>query len=394
MTATVCRTAILFAATALVPFGTVHAQGAPCSSSGARPLTLGTVAEVAAGAPRSFAVTLERGQGVVVDLEVVSPAPAAASNDDHEHGASAAAPAKPRALALCDAAGKLLAPMPGEVFAKGGSLTVSDNGERLRFTAPAAGQYIISVAAGDSSREVLVRRRDVGSAQTPIVAASLGRDQRGITSSKAPMVFSFSSPAGQWVELKATSEKDTVLRLAGPDREGTYTVIGENDDSDGLNPMLRRKLALAGTYYVQVDSLSDEPGEFDLMLKAIAAPAPLPPPAALRPGAAVNGRMADDKAVALYALPVSAGRSYRLEVTATYDAALAIGVANPLEPDDGGDRPDAGFSEVKAQDSGTTGTERLSFTARTNGTLLVRVKNFGIGETDGSFTIVARDMGS
>lgn len=392
MSVTPARRAVLLAAAALSPFATASAQTG-CNPAGTSPLAVGTLAEVPAGSARSFAVSLERGQGVVVDLETVTPAVPAAEGDDHDHGSGQPA-AKPRALALCDASGKLLAPPPGEVFAKGGSVTVSDTGERLRFTAPAAGQYIVSVTAGDSPREVLVRRRVVGSAQSPMITARLGQDQRGIVSSKAPMVFSFTAPAGQWVELKSTSERDTVLRLAGPDREGAYSVIAENDDSDGLNPMLRRKLGMAGTYYVQVDSLSDEPGEFDLALKAIAAPAPPPPPATLRPGAQVSGRMADDKAVAVYALPVAAGRSYRVEVTASYDAALAIGVANPLEPDDGGDKPDAGFAEIKSQDSGTTGTERLSFTARGNGTILVRLRNFGIGESDGSFTLIARDLGN
>lgn len=386
------KRAILLAAAACAPFAAASAQ-ASCNPAGASPLAVGTLAEVPAGPARRFTVSLERGQGVVVDLESVMSAAPTPEGDEHDHGSGQAA-AKPRALALCDASGRLLAPTPGEVFAKGGSVTVSDTGERLRFTAPAAGQYIVSVAAGDAAREVLVRRRVVGAAQSPMISARLGQDQRGIVSSKAPMVYAFAASAGQWVELKSTSERDTVLRLAGPDREGAYSVIAENDDSDGLNPMLRRKLGVAGTYYVQVDSLSDEPGEFDLALKAIAAPAPPPPPATLRPGAQVSGRMADDKAVAVYALPVAAGKSYRVEVTASYDAALAIGVANPLEPDDGGDKPDAGFAEIKSQDSGTTGTERLSFTARGNGTVLVRVRNFGIGDTDGSFTLVARDLGS
>jgi hypothetical protein len=74
------------------------------------------------------------------------------------------------------------------------------------------------------------------------------------------MVFSFAGTAGQWVELKSTSEKDTLLRLAAPDREGAYSVVAENDDSDGLNPAIRRKLPVTGTYFVQVDSLSERAG--------------------------------------------------------------------------------------------------------------------------------------
>jgi hypothetical protein len=89
-------------------------------------------------------------------------------------------------------------------------------------------------------------------------------------------------------------------------------------------------------------------------------------------------------------LPVTAGHSYRLELTAAYDGVVAIGLPNPLESD--GDDDKAGFSEIKSQDSGTTGTERLNFTARSTGQLLVRVKSFGIGETDGTYTLTATDQ--
>jgi hypothetical protein len=226
-----------------------------------------------------------------------------------------------------------------------------------------------------------------------VVSAQLDASQKGIASSSAPMVFSFAGTAGQWVELKSTSEKDTLLRLAGPDRSGEYSVITENDDSDGLNPMIRRKLPVTGTYYLQVDSLSDEPGDFELSLKRTTAPKPAPPPVALRSGAQVSDKLANGDDVRLYTLPVVAGHSYRLDLTASYDGVVAIGLPNPVEPEDGGDKPDASFSEVKSQDSGTTGTEKLNFTARSTGQLLVRIKSFGIGETDGSYTLTASDLG-
>ena len=114
---------------------------------------------------------------------------------------------------------------------------------------------------------------------------------------------------------------------------------------------------------------------------------------ALRAGATVNARLADSEDIDLYALPVTGGRSYRLTLDAAYDGHLSIGVANPVEPDDGGDKADAGFAEIKSQDSGTTGSERLDFTARGNGTLMVRIKSFGIGETNGGYMLVADDLG-
>ncbi len=386
---------LLLAAAALAPLAQAQAQvkaAAPaCAASAAAPVTVGTVASVPAGASRTFSVTLTAGEGVIVDLASLKPKSGTTDSDDEEGSSATSAPV--RSIRLCNASGTLIAPQPGEVFAKGGSVTTTDEGERLRFLAPSAGQYLITVAAADEAREILVRRRAGGTAQAPVIAAALGRSQKGITSSNAPMVFSFTAPAGQWVELKSTSEKDTLLRLAAPDRDGSYSVVAENDDSDGLNPLIRRKLPNAGTYFVQVDSLSDEPGEFELTLKAIPAPPPPPPPLALRTGAPVAGKLAGEDDVKLYALPLLAGHSYRLDLTTAYDGVVAIGVPNPLEPDDGNIGPDAGFSEVKSQDANTSGTEKLNFTARGNGQILVRVKSFGIGETDGGFTLTATDLG-
>ncbi len=386
------------AAAALAPLA--QAQAAPgCPPAAASPLTLGTVAEVAPGGVRSYSLRLETGQGVIVDLANLKPKPAAQSegsaegDHEHEHGSGDSKPPPPRNLKLCDGEGALLAPQPGEVFEKGGSVSATDDGERLRFVASAGGNYVISVTASDEPRELLVRRRLVGSAPSPLVSARLDTTQKGTVSSGAPVVFTFEGGAGQWVELKSTSEKDTVLRLAGPDRQGAYSILAENDDSDGLNPMLRRKLPLAGTYYLQVDSLAEDAGDFELSLKRTSAPKPPPPPAALRLGAQLADKLKDGDDVRLYSLAVVAGHSYRLELSAEYDGVVAIGLPNPVENDSDPGKPDASFSEVKSQDSGTTGAERLNFTARSTGQLLVRVKSFGIKETDGSYTLTATDQG-
>jgi hypothetical protein len=74
---------------------------------------------------------------------------------------------------------------------------------------------------------------------------------------------------------------------------------------------------------------------------------------------------------------------------------LCIGVPNPVEPEDGGSGADAGFHEIKSQDSGTSGTEKARFHARgPTDQLLVRMKSFGIGETDGGYTLTVNDLGS
>lgn len=385
----------LLAAAALAPLASANA--ASCPTAGASSLTMGTVTSVPTGAVRNYKISLGSGEGVIVDLSSLKPKAKPSHSGDEEEGdgghASDKAPA-PHNLRICDSAGTLLAPQPGEVFEKGGSVASTDDGERLRFVAQRAGDYIVSVAPSDEAREILARHRDLGAAQSPIVSAGLNTIQKGRVSSSAPMIFTFNGTAGQWVELKSTSDKDTLLRLAGPDRRGAYSQIAENDDSDGLNPMIRRRLPVTGTYYLQVDSLADEIGDFELTLKKIDAPKPPPPPAALRIGTRVSDKLKDGDDVRIYSLPVVSGHNYRLLLNAAYDGVVAIGLSNPVEPDDGSDKPDAGFTEVKSQDSTTAGDEKLDFTARGTGTLLVRVKSFGIGDTDGTYTLIATDQGS
>lgn len=370
------------AASALAPLAAVQAQTRACPEA-SKALVVGSVAPVAPAAARSFSVDLKAGQGVIVDL--ASLAPAAAKPE----GEGDAAP-KLRALSICDAAGKLLAPEPGEVFEKGGSVSYTPDGERLRFVAPVAGRYVIGVAAGDAPREIFARNRDLGTTSSGVFAVRLGSEQEGIVSSANPQTFSFAGTAGQWVELKSTSESDTVLNLAGPARDGSYAVIAKNDDSDGLNPLIRRRLSANGTYYLQVDSLASDAAAFILSLKKIATPPPPAPPAALSVGMNVNGTLASGNEVKLYTLPVIAGNSYRLTLSAPYDAVIAIGLPNPIEAEDGDDN---GFSEIKSQDSGTSGTEKLDFTARSTGQLLVRVKSFGTMEGEGGFTLAVTNTG-
>lgn len=400
MTTTRRRLAVSFLlAAAAAPLAQAHAAAptagasAGCAGSDAGALVLGTAARVDPGAARSYSVMLAAGQGVIVDLSSLTPAgPIADDEDEHDHG-DAAAKAPLRDVALCDAGGTKLVPLAGEVFAKGGSVSGIPDGQRLRFVAPAAGTYKIGVTPSAEAREILVRERVLGDAGGGVAQTGIGKVEEGKVSSSSPQVFSFAGTAGQWVELKSVSENDTVLHLAGPDRNGDYSEIASNDDSDGLNPLIRRKLPVSGTYYLQVDSLGDEVKDFTLTLKAIKAPPPPPPAARLSAGTTVRGQLTGEADARLYVLPVVAGHSYRLELTAAYDGVLAIGLPNPVEAEDGDAGPAAGFSEVKSQDTGTTGTERLTFTARSTGQLLVRVKSFGIGETDGAYTLVASDLG-
>jgi hypothetical protein len=370
---------VAMAASAVAP---AAAALAACPEA-SKALVVGSVTPVASGAARGFSVDLKAGQGVIVDLAALAPAAAKPEGEDD-------AGPKLRALSICDSAGKLLAPEPGEVFEKGGSVSDTPDGERLRFVAPVAGRYLIGAAAGDAPREIFARNRDLGAGASGVFAVRLGSEQEGTVSSSSPQTFSFTGTSGQWVELKSTSESDTVLNLAGPARDGSYAVIAKNDDSDGLNPLIRRRLPANGTYYLQVDSLASDAAAFTLSLKKIATPPPPSPPTALSAGMSVNGTLASGSEVKLYTLPVVAGNSYRLTLSAPYDSVIAIGLPNPIEAEDG---DDSGFSEIKSQDSGTSGTEKLDFTARSTGQLLVRVKSFGTMDGEGGFTLAVMNTG-
>lgn len=377
--------AALLAAAAWLP---APALAAACGSPVAGKLGLGSATTIRPGAAQSYVLALGPGEGVIVDLVALDLPPAAEAKPDETPGK-----ADRPALRLCDVRGAVVAPQPWDVFENGGAVSAIPDGLRLRFAAATGGSYRVEVDAGSGERELLARRRTLAAGASAI-AARLGGDHDGKIAKDSPPIYSFFAGAGQWVELKATSESDTLLRLVGPDRAGAYSQIAVNDDSDGLNPTIRRRLPYSGTYYLRLETLGADSDDYTLSLKAMAAPVPPPPPAALRLGAAMQGKLTGEDDVTLYALPVEAGHAYRLELTAPYDAYLAIGVANPVEAEDGDATPAAGFSEVRAQDAGTEGTERLDFTARAAGTLLVEVKSFGIGESDGGYTLTATDLGS
>lgn len=381
-----CRSlvSVLALSSAMLP---AAAHAAPCQGGSAGVLAIGQVVRIEPGPARALAIELAGGQGVIADLSVLG-----ASAPKPAEGENESAKSPPRDVAICSASGTPLAPQAGEVFEKGGSAIAIDGGTRLRFVAPATGTYTLWLEASAETREVLVRNRDLGKGGG-IGAVKLGGSAEGRITSDNPLVYAFTAPAGQWVEIKSTSEADTLLHLAGPDRAGAYSEIAKVDDSDGLNPVIRRRLAVAGTYYIQVESLSDEAQDFTLTVQPSMAPPAPPPPAAMRVGSAINAKLADGDDVKLYVLPVVSGHSYRIELNAEYDGVVKLGLPNPVDTGDGKTGPEAGFSDVISADDNTTGAEKIDFTARQSGSLLVLVKSFGIGETDGSFRLIATDMG-
>lgn len=362
--------------------GSAPALAAACEAAGASAVTVGTLVPLAGGAAGKFSVDLAAGEGVVVEL-------ASTAMEAAEDGESANAAAT---LKVCDAKGVLLSPLPSDVFASGGALERAGGNLRLRFVAPSAGRYLIAASAADGDRELLLRKRELAATDRKVVELELGGSDFAKVSGSKPLVYSFAGKAGQWVKLTATSENDTVLHLAGPTGDGNYEVIADNDDSDGLNPMIRRRLPVTGTYYFQVESLSSDENDATVLVQPTDAPAPPAPPMALKAGATVEGSLASTEDRKVYALPVVAGHGYRLELTAPYDGVIEVGLEDPLLPEDGGEGN--GFSSVKSQDANLSGTERLNFIARSTGRVLVQVRAYNLDE-DGEkgYKLVVTDTG-
>lgn len=406
--------AALLGSAALMPLSA--AQATDCATSGGDALTLGTATRVEAGAERTYTLELRQGDGVIIDLTgyddpgasgggAADAAMAAAlAVADAAEGARAAAAAanaadeeNPATLRLCNAQGAVVSPRVWDVFGDGGALSAGpDGGNRLRFVASDAGRYIVAVPAGEAPRELLARIRNIETSGAEPNAVTLGSEVKGKVGKGAMPIYSFRAEAGQWVELKAVSESDTVLTLSGPDREGDYSVVAQNDDTDGLNPVIRRRLPVAGTYYLRIHSLGDDSDEFTMNLNRSSAPPPPPPPRPLAIGRTIEDKLANEDDNRIYAMQVQAGRSYTLVLNAPdYDGYLAIGMANPIEPEEGLlNNAAAGFTEIRAQDVGLEGEERMTFTARSSGTLQVLVRSFGIGDTDGSYTLRAEVDGN
>jgi hypothetical protein len=361
----------------------IPAHAAPCSATGATPVTVGHLQDLPPGNTRAFTVDLTPGEGVVIELS-----PHDRSSDSDASDSKTA----PEGLMLCDARGTVVAPLPSEVFASGGSLSRADDGTlSLRFVAPTAGRYTIVANGADTRRELLLRHRDVPATDRRVTAIEVGGSDKAQLAKATPRIWSFTGKAGQWVRITATSDSDTVLHLAAPAPDGSYGVIADNDDTDGLNPRILRKLPATGTYFVQVESLADEPDTATLLVEPASAPPPPPPPTPLRAGPAVRAKLASGDDKTLYALSVVGGRTYQLELSAPYDVVLEVGLPDPLEPEDGTESN--GFAATRTKDDGTSGSEKLTFTARTTAQVLVQVRAFGIDDSDGSYTLILTESG-
>jgi hypothetical protein len=288
-------------------------------------------------------------------------------------------PASPP-LEVCDVAGAALA---AEIQAnpKGGLI--------VRFAAPAAGRYTLAAAAATGERQLTLRtlRAPYGDA-VPLI---LGHTVFARLSPQVPRAWSFEGKAGQWVRIAATSETDTALHLIGPAADGQTALLGEDDDSEGLNPLIQRKLHVDGVYIVEVQSLGEESDDMTLEVRELPAPPQPGPPIALPPGETRRSRLGSIAERVLYDITVRAGHVYKLEASASFDLVLDLGLADPIEPANGALA--SGISVQRTIDNTRAGGEIAAFTAAADGHVLVRVRGLGIDEDGEDFSLTLTDSG-
>ncbi len=285
-----------------------------------------------------------------------------------------AAKADAASVTICDMAG---APLAAETVA------ASDGGSTVRFTAPSAGRYTIVAAAAPFPRTLTLRssRTPYGDAE-PLI---MGHTVFARLAPQIPRAWAFEGKAGQWVRIGASSQSDTAIHLIGPTDNGKPDVLGEDDDSEGLNPLIQRKLHIDGTYIVEVQSFGEESDDVMLEVRELPPPTPQAPAAPLQPGTPAHGTLASIADRALYDIAVRAGRGYKVEASAACDLALDLGLADPLDPASGALA--SGISVQRTVDVTRSGGEVVSFTAASDGHVLLRVRGHGINEGGEAFSL-------
>jgi hypothetical protein len=299
-----------------------------------------------------------------------------------------------------------------DVFAPGGgSEALKENDDapgagrnaRLNFRASVAGDYLIraqGLSGGTGSYVLSVTRKDLAP-PPPSLPLAAGREVRGHLDDKSPKtdegrpyaLYGFQGRAGSRIRIDMTSETlDSVVELKREDSSGGGEFSATNDDGgEGRNSRLWVILPASGRYTLQARSLGDESGDYSLKLTEYGPAGPPPPPAELRRGDPVQGRLSfedsglqagtdDSGAISyfyrIYALPMRAGETVTVDMKASdFDPVLDAGVMSPL-----------GFASARTNDDADGTNSRLVLTPTEAGTIYLRARSLN-AEKLGDFTL-------
>jgi hypothetical protein len=334
-----------------------RAQGQTRSADCTRPTAMlerGAAQQLPAETPGSFAMELEEIERIEIELSGAA-------------GESAPPPE------ICDPAG---VPIAGELVPGPDGLVT------LRFIAPAAGRYVLAVSAAPAPRTIALRALASPAAEAaPLV---IGRTVFARLAPGVARAWSFEGRAGQSVRISLGSEMGAALRLIGPSG-------ADSEAAEGRTPQIERKLPADGLYKLEVQPLGETADEITLDVRELTALPPPRPSATLRPGTPLRARLGAEADAVLFEIAVHAGQSYAVTASAPFDLALDLGLADPLEP--AGGQPATGITIVRAVDTAHSGEEQATFTAASDGRVLLRVRGLGVYEGGEDFTLTLTETG-
>ncbi|WP_292053352.1 MULTISPECIES: PPC domain-containing protein [unclassified Brevundimonas] len=263
---------------------------------------------------------------------------------------------------------------------------------RLRFVAPAAGQYRLRALAlvEEGPFELSVQRwRPAAFRSTNL---TLGRSVSSALNNRSPedadgqrfQQFRIDLAAGQRISIRAESDDFDTVASIGNENFGMFEELARNDDGPdmGLNSLLNFSAPKAGTYAIRVASVSEGAGRFTLVAQEAE---PLAEPIAFVIGESVEGRLNDKTPVGLgdvradrYALQAEAGKAYEISVVSNdFDSYLAV--------------YDAEGQEVASDDdSGGELNASTVFVPSVSGTYVVEAR--GLSNIEGAYTLSIEEV--
>jgi hypothetical protein len=268
---------------------------------------------------------------------------------------------------------------------------------RLRFAAPADGDYVLRVRplsgeAGGDYRLSLAERAPAPEAPAPTPIA-VGDALKGALAAGDPEAddgsrydaYAFTARQGERLSISLQSDAFDPMVVVGRGGAGSFEELARNDDAPGggLNSYLTFTAPSEGDYLIRVTPVADRDGDYTLSLQTAPAPAA---GQAIAVGDTAAGELTAEDAVSDAGSPADA---YRFEGTAGQRVLVEMSSGDfdtflELFAERAGGRE----SLATDDDGGAEGTDsRLSATLPEAGPYVIEARAFGSGEGDYVLTL-------
>jgi hypothetical protein len=299
------------------------------------------------------------------------------------------------------------APGAGEPLESHDDIGGGSRDARLRFTAPAAGDYLIRAQGyqGGTGAYTLAAKRRVVAPPPRVIAMAAGEDVAGKFSDQSPVddndrpyaLYAFDGRKGERVRIDMVgSDIDPALDLTLEDSPGSPAFSASNDDGgEGLNSRIFAILPESGRYRIKARNINEASGSYALRLQVYPPAGPPRPPRALRREAPTLGRLAFDEPgtemglddagaptffYRLYTLPMRAGETLTVDLKAeSFDPVLDAGIMSPL-----------GFAVARSNDDSDGTNARLVLSPTESGTITLRARSLN-ADSMGEYTLTVTE---